>query len=124
MILGKSRQRGLSFVSVVFLLVCVGFLAMIALKVAPIYANSFTIKSALKSVAEDNLMETSVSNVYDKLSKRLSVNNISFITRENIHIAENGGRVLIEVNWEEQREVIGNLDVIATFSEQVEFDAR
>ncbi len=117
-------QKGLTMISWVVVLSMVVFLAFIALKIMPIYANYFTVKSAMQSLKEDGLMTHSVANIHDKLSKRLSINNVNFITQDNIAIAESGGTVLLEVYWEEQRNVIGNLDVIATFNEQIEFEAN
>jgi hypothetical protein len=119
-----GKQRGMTILSWVVVLTFMIFLVFIALKIAPIYSNYFTIKSALQSLKEDGLMTHSVSEIHDKLSKRLYVNSIDFITKDNIAIAQSGGTTLVEVYWEEQRNVVGNLDVIAFFEEQIEFETN
>lgn len=120
-----KRQQGMSIVTLLFLAAAFVFVVYIGLKVVPIYTDNMTIKKAMASLSEDVSASTiNRETVYETLQKRLDINNINVISKEDIHVSQDGGVILVEIDYVDQRELMGNLEVMATFSEQVEVDAR
>lgn len=119
-----KKQRGITFITLTLLLSALVFIVYIGLKIGPIYANSFTVESALKSLVEDGLFDRTPAGIFDKLQRRFEVNGIDFIQRDNISVSTVGGTMVIEINYVEQRPVIGNLEVLATFNKSISVDVR
>ncbi len=120
-----KKQRGLSLVTIFFLIGVFLFILYIGLKISPIYADNWTIRAALKGVAEDtSMVQVNRAEIYDRLQRRLTVNNVTAIKRDDITVTREGNTFVIRLNYVDERQVIGNLHAAAYFDHQVELDAR
>jgi hypothetical protein len=120
-----KNQHGLTMISWLLVLTMVGFFIMVGMKLAPVYLQHYTIKNVLESVRKEILSNRKpVTEIRTMLSRRLDMNSIDTLKRENIKIRRSSGITTIEVNYEERRPIVGNLDAIMTFHESVELVAN
>jgi hypothetical protein len=117
------RQQGLSFVGWMAIVAIFGLLLISFFKVFPIYNENFTIQSVLTSVKEDQKIDPkSKRAIWDGIFKRLSVNHILTIKRENVKIVRRDGKTTVTITYETRRPYIGNLFIGGNFSESVVID--
>jgi len=117
------RQQGLSFVGWMAIVAIFGLLIISFFKIFPIYNENFTIQSVLTSVKDDQKIDPkSKRAIWDGIIKRLSVNHILTIKRENVKIERKNGKTTVTITYETRRPYIGNLFIGGNFSESVVID--
>ncbi|MFB3058443.1 MAG: DUF4845 domain-containing protein [Gammaproteobacteria bacterium] len=119
----RYRQQGLSFVGWMAMVAIFGFLLLSFFKVFPIYNEYFTIQSVLKGLTKDEKVDfKSKRAIWESISKRLAVNQVSAIKPENVTIQRKDGKTTITISYRTQRPYIGNLFIGGNFSESVVTD--
>lgn len=120
----KNKQKGLTGVSIMFLLIIIAFVALTFLKIMPVYFDSFKVGDVVSSLKEERgLGEKPNSEITNMILKRLDVNMVSDVSKDNVFIEKVKGSVLIEVDYEVRKPMFGNLDVIISFKKSVEVPA-
>ena len=116
-----SRQKGMTTIGWVLIFMLIAVVTLITLKILPIYLDGFAVKSALASLEnEHNIGKQSHSKIKQILLKRLDVNMVNDVTKDDIYIDKVKGTITIEVDYEVRENLAGNLDVVVVFNETVE----
>ena len=120
----KKKQKGMTGVSIMALLIAIAFGALIFLKIAPIYFDSFKVGDVVSGMKDERgLGDKSNAEIVNMILKRLDVNMVSDVTKDNIFIEKTRNTVTIEVEYEVRKKLFGNLDVIVNFNKKVEAPA-
>ena len=117
------RQGGVSTVGLIIVVGIFGLLVVTFFKVFPMYYGNFKLKSALQAMAQDSELDPkSKRALWDSLNKRLFVDEVRSITRDNVTMTRKDGKTTITVTYETRDNYIGNLFIGASFSESVVID--
>ena len=120
----KNKQKGLTGVSIIVLLVFFAFFAVALLKIMPIYFDSFKVGDVVSALKDERgLGEKPNSQIVKMILKRLDVNMVSDVTKEHIFIEKVKNEVLIDIEYEVRKPMFGNLDVIISIKKSVEVPA-
>ncbi len=115
------KQRGMTNIMIVVILVMLAFFATAAIKVMPLYLDNFTIAGVVKSVAEDpELREKSKSEIRSLVERRLTINGLDQYAKHT-KVRPGEGVMILELNYERRENFYGNLDVVAVFENRAEF---
>jgi hypothetical protein len=113
----KKSQKGMTFWSVSFILLLIGFVVFNVLKLLPVYMESFTIESAITSLETDRGQTFSGPlAVRSAIMKRLSINNATLVTKDDITVTRENNVYLVEVDYEARIPYFKNIDLLITFS--------
>ena len=116
----KRRQQGLSSVGWLMVAAIFGLLVISFFKVFPMYYDNFKVKSSLEALAEDTSVDPkSKRAIWDSLSKRLYINEVRTIKRENVKMERKDGVTTVTVSYEVSDDYIGNLFIGGRFTERV-----
>lgn len=118
-----GNQRGLTFVSLIFILVVAGSILLVALKVMPIYLESFQVDSALKNiVSQPQAANLSKAEIYDRFLRHMEVNEIRRFSekdlKEMMKIKRERDQITINMNYSSRRPVFSNLSVVADWNKE------
>ncbi len=119
----SRRQRGMTFWSLLFVLVVLGFVFLVSLKLFPIYLESFKINHAIESVTKDpGVGDRSKADIRDTLIKRFDIDDVRRITERNfsqyVDIDKKGQRVRISVEYRAETHLAGNIYLVADFKKR------
>ena len=115
------KQRGLTFISLVFILGLIGFFTLLVLKIAPIYFNHSKVVNALAAVQEmPDIASLSKLEIQKSLDKRFNMNYVEYVTNDDIHIISQPGYVKVNIDYERVEPIMGNLSVLVEFHEGFE----
>ena len=93
--------------------------ALIALRLVPVYMNSFTVGSIVDNVASDaGLSSRDRREIRQAFNKRLNINDVDVVDSKMLQFEEVAGGVRLVVEYEHRVGVIGNLDVVASFRKE------
>lgn len=111
-----GRQRGMTAIGWVLLIALILAMALVALKLVPIYLTGMSVSSAVSSLEDDSAsVGKTPREIRRTLMKRLDINMIDEVTAEDIVIARTGNAIEVEVEYEQREHIVGNLDVVVSF---------
>lgn len=120
----KNKQKGLSGISIMLLLVVFAFVAVTLLKIMPIYFDAFKVGDVVSDLKEvRGIGDKSSNEITSMILKRLDVNTVTDVHKDNIFIEKSKNIVLIDIEYEVRKPMFGNLDVIVSFKKSVEVPA-
>lgn len=114
------HQAGASLITWLIILAVAGVLAIVGIKLTPVYIEALTVKSVLESVAsEEGVGQEPKRVVWGKIAKRLSVNNIDYVTFDNFEIELDNNRATFTLDYEVRTPIMGNVDAVLAFRQAV-----
>jgi len=124
-----SRQTGLTFISLLLVLMMVGFFALLVLRLGPLYLENYTIRSVLKGIKEEHGSgEWSAQEIRSTIEKRLYINEIRRFDkpedRQDIKIRKEDDVVKVSIDYEVREHIAANVDALVSFSDSVELPAH
>lgn len=120
-----SRQRGLTFISIGFILGLIAFFTLLILKIAPIYINHSRVVNALAAIENTtDITSKTKQEISTSLEKRFDMNYVEHVKPEDIKIIAQPGYVSVNINYERVEKIFGNLSVLVEFHEGFEAGSR
>ncbi len=113
----RASQRGLSYWSVLFGVGLFGLALKIGAAVGPVYLDYFTIDKMLQAKFRDPQIDKFELKAFrSELSAQMDRNNIRDRKIDDLMvISRDGDKVLIDLDYEERKKLIGNMDVVVHF---------
>ena len=120
----KSKQKGLTGISIMMIVVVIAFAAAIFLKIMPVYFDAFKVGDVVSAMKDERgLGDKSNNEIASMILKRLDFNMVSDVTKEHIFIEKTKNDVFIDVEYEVRKQMFGNLDVVISFKKSAEAPA-
>lgn len=107
----KGRQRGISLIGWILLLILVGGWAYSAIRLIPAYIEDGEIATTLKGVKHD-ARTLPISGIQRELADQLNINSIDDVNISEFKFTENGDRLTISINHPIEKTLIGNLSFV------------
>ncbi len=121
--LSRRSQRGLSTVGWIGVVAIFGLLVITFFKLFPMYYENFKVKNALRGVAQDAEVDAkSKRAIWESLQKRLFVDEVRSIKREDVTIERADNKTTVTITYETRDDYIGNLFIGGRFTESVVID--
>ncbi len=116
-----TKQKGLTFISIMLILGILAFFTLLAFKIGPIYLNHNKITTAITDVKNlSNVENMSKHKVRMSLAKRLNMNYVDKISINDFDIIKRVNYISVELNYERVEKILGNLSVLVEFNESFE----
>ena len=120
-----TRQHGITLISWLVILMVIGFFITLGLRLAPIYMQFYTVKSVVTALPEEPLIgRKTVGEIRSMLDKRLEMNGIEFLKRDDIKISRSKGVTTVVVRYEARKPMVANVDIVVSFNESVTLNAN
>lgn len=115
------QQQGATALGWLLILALIAFFALVALKIIPVYMNAFTVGSVLSNMEDEPGMGSkSPAEILSTLDKRLSINMIKDISRDDIYIDSGKDVIVLELEYEVRRSFMGNIDLVMHFNQRAD----
>ncbi len=120
-----SKQRGLTLISWVVVIVFILFQGVIAMNVLPVYMTDATVASIMKELPDDvTAQRASVKELKAMVAKKIRMNSVYTIKPENIKVKKGRGENIVLINYEPRGKLIGTLDYIVSFHHEARVQTR
>jgi hypothetical protein len=121
MIHNRKKQQGMTGTGWLAILFLIGFFALLTFRLAPIYLENYSVKNVLESLKEEPLItQNTKKQVLSMLFARLNTNGIKTIKGKMIKIDKKPGYIKINIDYFVRKPMVGNVDVVVSFNEEVE----
>jgi hypothetical protein len=112
-----KRQRGVTFVGMIFIAGLIVFAAIIGLKLIPAYIEYATVVNHLREIARSpDARGASPKEIQSMYGKRAQIDNISVVTPTDLEIEKDGENVVISANYSTKIKLFGNLSACIDFA--------
>jgi hypothetical protein len=111
-----KNQTGLTAIGLILILIPIGLAVYIVLRVAPVYIEAFSVGDVVSSLKKElDVREKSRDEIYSMIKKRLEVNNISSVEKEDIKIQKTVNDVTVTIDYETQVPLFWNVALAFSF---------
>jgi hypothetical protein len=111
-----KNQVGLTAIGLILILIPIGLAIYIVLRVAPVYIEALSVGDAVNSLKKElDVKDKSRDEIYNMLRKRLDVNNISNVEKEDIKIQKTVNDVTVTIDYEARVPLFWNAALAFSF---------
>lgn len=111
----KQRQKGMTFLGYAIVLGIIGFFAVMAMKLAPIYLEYQSVVRIMNNVAQQYPSTAPPRTVRDSIQKQFDVNDIDRVKGSDIQIKREKGTTVISIDYEARTKFAGSLWFLMVF---------
>jgi hypothetical protein len=118
----RSRQRGVTAIGWLFLLLPVALVGYAGIRLAPVYLNYMKVARALEQTASDYQNDQSVTQqlLRNSLEKRLDVEGVSYPQLKDIIVKREGRAWVLQAAYEDVAPLFANVSLLVNFDRKVE----
>lgn len=111
-----KRQRGVTFVGMVFIAGLIVFGAIIGIKLVPAYIEYATVLNHVRELARSpEARSGDVRAVQQAFAKRAQVDDLQSVTADDVEVVKDGTEVTITVSYSKKTQLFGNLSACFDF---------
>ena len=116
-----NRQQGITLMSFVVVLVVVGFFALMAMKLFPMYSEYYNLKGVMNELAaQPNSASMTQVQIQADLDRRFNIAYVESVQKQHIKILRAGRGAQLNIAYEVRRPLFANLDVVGKFDYTVD----
>ena len=116
-----SKQRGITLLSFIMVLIVIAMFAVIAMNLFPVYSEGFSVQNAMKSVAnEPNAANTPLPVLQKSLQRHFDIDYIDSVQANNAKVIRDKGGNILNMTYEVRKHLVYNLDFVAMFDYEVD----
>jgi hypothetical protein len=111
-----NHQAGVTAIGLILTLIPVGLIAYIVMRAAPAYIEAFSVGDVVNSLKKElDVREKSREEIYSMIKKRLDVNNISSVDKDDIKIQKTTNNVTVTIDYEARVPLFWNVALALSF---------
>lgn len=115
------RQKGITLMGFLMVLVVAGAAALIVMKLFPMYTEFYNVKGAMAEfAASPGSGNKPLPQIQSEMERRFDIAYVSTLNGKDVKVARQGRTMVMTVDYEVRKGMIGNLDVVGRFSHSVE----
>ena len=112
----KSKQQGVTMIGIMFIAGMIVFSAIMALKLVPSYIEYATIQNHLRNLARSpDGRSASPQELRSAFNRRSQIDNISSVSGRDMTIENDGGELLLTIEYSVQTHMMGNISALLDF---------
>ncbi len=100
---GKSRQRGMSFLLLIFIVAVLGGLGLIGMQAMPSFLEYQAVIKAVNAAKS----ETTVAAVRNSFDRRAQVDNITSISGKDLEVTKKGDETVVAFSYQKEFHLVG-----------------
>jgi Domain of unknown function (DUF4845) len=114
----RARQKGITFIGWLFLLVPVAIVGYSGIRLAPKYMTYMKVTKAIKQTAAEYSGDEVVNptSIRSALYRRFDIDSIVYPTVESLNVRRDGDQWVISADYEEMAPLFGNISLLVKFS--------
>ena len=114
------RERGMTTLGFLILVVFIGLFAFAALRLTPVYLNYIKVAGVLDGVYDEfDSQNPSRGAILTSINRRFEVESVGVINDRDVKVTADSGGYLIEASYDHTTPFIGNLYFTVRFDKQV-----
>ena len=101
----NERQRGMTLIGMLLLLILIGVVAVIAMKVVPMYVQYYSIKSTIESVRKESVSNMTTADIQNAIQKRFDTGYVENVKAKDLKIRNVPAGKALDLVYQDEREL-------------------
>ncbi len=115
----SKRQRGMGWFGLMLVFAAIGFLAIVVIKVGPLYLNHMTVVRVVSNVADDPEMgNANAQQIRSALQRRWDIDYIEQIEARDIKVKRSALGRMLAYDYEARVKLFYNIYVVVHFKDE------
>ena len=111
-----NRERGVTFIGMIFIAAAIIFVAIIGLKLIPPYIEYASIKNHFREIAHGpDARGASPADIQQAFNRRAQIDNIDTIKGQDIDVIAEGDTPVLSANYSVRVHLMGNVSACLDF---------
>lgn len=111
-----KRQRGMGWFGLLLIVAAIAFVAIVVIKVGPLYLNHMTVARVVKNVADDpEMANANVQQIRIALQRRWDIDYIDQIEARDIKVKRGAAGRMLSYDYEARVSLFYNIYVVVHF---------
>ena len=120
-----SKQRGLTMISWMVVIVFFLFQAVLAMNLLPVYFTDSTVGTVIEQLPSDaDAQRATAKELKNMVMKRLGINSAYSIKPEFVKVKKGRDEKIVTIEYEPRGTLVGNLEFIVSFKHEVTVPSR
>jgi hypothetical protein len=116
----RSRQRGLGWFGLLFVLGVIAFAAIVTVKCLPIYLNHMKVASSVNKVASDpENGKGEVGQIRNALQRYWDIEDINYLEPRDVKVKRTQSGRFLSYEYEARERLFYNISIVIEFSDDV-----
>jgi len=116
----RHRQSGMSIIGVLCIAVMVGFFAMCAIRMTPVYLEYLTVKKVITKIAtEPGAVDMTIADIRRKIANVFNTNQIYALQPRAVEVYRKEGKTYIDSGYEVRVPIAGRVNALLDFTDLV-----
>ena len=121
--MNKKSQQGLTTIGWLLVIGIFGMVTVTGFKILPMYLDFLSVKNVMETVSTDPEIDPkSKRDLWGAISKRLQINSIRNMTKEDFSFTRKDGKTTITADYEVRKPYVAQLFIGAHFVHSIEID--
>lgn len=120
----RTKERGITFLGLMMLLILLSFVGLIGLKLIPVYLQSFKLNKALSSVVAQDLTAKTQKEIEFMMLKRLDIDSFTWFRQRDykkyMTVKKTKSGVTIDVIYRAETPMFANIGVVVDFDKHAQ----
>jgi hypothetical protein len=117
-----SKQRGVTLIGWIFLLIPIAILGYAGIRLAPVYLNYMKVSRSMNQLVSEmhSLDTSSASIIRTSLEKHLDVESVDYPGIKDFDIRRDGSIWIVQTTYEETAPLFSNISLVVAFDKTVQ----
>lgn len=115
----NGRQRGMSVIGLLLLLVLIGAVALVAMRVIPMYVQYYSIKSTIETVRKESVGDMAKEEIQRAIQKRFDIGYVTNVEAKDLNVRNDRQGKVLDLVYQDERELIKGLFVVLKVKEVI-----
>ncbi|MGQ0383360.1 MAG: DUF4845 domain-containing protein [Gammaproteobacteria bacterium] len=122
----QHRQRGMTFLGIIVLVVVVGAWVYAGIRLTPKYLEYMRVAATLEKVRDEYESNPGTTDfmLRKAVERHFDIEMVEVITSNDIEIRREGGTFFVRAAYEDSVPLVANISFLVTFDKTVEVAAR
>ncbi len=115
-----QRQRGMTILGMILVIIMVAFVALIGMKVIPMYIQYYSIKSTIESVRKEPMLaQMTPTDIQKAIERRFTIGYVENVKASDLKIRNERNIRVLELKYDDERELFYGLYVMLKVNEVI-----
>jgi hypothetical protein len=119
-----SRQKGITFIGWLILLVPVAIVLYACIRLAPMYLNYMKVSKAITQVAAGHSGDSQINAtaVRTELINHLYIDSVTYPTADAVEVKRDGDKWVLQTNYEDEAPLFAGISLVVKFVKRSTID--
>jgi len=115
----RHRQRGITFIGVLFMLALVGLPVFAIIKLVPVYLNYMAVSRNMESLRTEFKGTPDLGGIRRSLDRHWNIDDVTTLQTKDIEITKDEGVVIVHAAYDDKVSYLGNISLVVSFDKTV-----